>query len=68
MAAPALAASARGTLAGALGSVLGGRDGEGQQQPVCWGAQQRRHRWAGAKEYGSEQAVGGCLCCVLCGC
>jgi hypothetical protein len=55
VAAPALAASARGTLGAALGSVLGGRDVP--PPPPC--AQQRRHRWASPKAFGTEQKVRG---------
>ena len=65
----ALAASARGTVATALGSVLGGQDARGphgQQQLLLWRAptalcQQRRHRWASPEEFGSEQAVSDCV-------
>lgn len=65
VAAPALAASARGTLGAALGSVLGGRDAAPRGQPHQPFGEQRRHRWAGTKEFGSEQAVRGCACNVV---
>lgn len=61
VAGPALAATARGTLGAAMGSVAGGRDtAEARPQPM---ALQRRHRWAGTKEFGTETAVS-----YWCGC
>lgn len=62
VAAPALAASARGTLGAALGSVLGGRDAAagGERRPQVW-VEQRRHRWSSPKDFRNEQAVRACM-------